>query len=33
MRFTEEHVLPAALGGNLIVKDGTCDKCNHGLSI
>jgi hypothetical protein len=27
-----EHVFPAALGGNLVVKDGTCDKCNHGNS-
>lgn len=32
IRFTDEHVFPAALGGNLIVKDGTCDVCNHGNS-
>jgi hypothetical protein len=30
--FTDEHVFPAALGGNLIVKDGSCDGCNHGNS-
>jgi hypothetical protein len=30
--FTDEHVFPAALGGNLIVKDGSCDVCNHGNS-
>ncbi len=32
VRFTDEHVFPAALGGNLIVKDGSCDACNHGNS-
>ena len=32
VRFTDEHVFPAALGGNLIVKDGSCDVCNHGNS-
>lgn len=32
IRFTDEHVFPAALGGNLIVKDGSCDTCNHGNS-
>ena len=32
VHFTDEHVFPAALGGNLVVKDGTCDKCNHGNS-
>lgn len=32
VRFTYEHVFPAALGGNLVVKHGTCDKCNHGNS-
>jgi len=30
--FTDEHVFPAALGGNLIVRDGSCDVCNHGNS-
>src|SRR5260370_17145868 len=30
--FTDEHVFPAALGGNVIVKDGSCDGCNHGNS-
>lgn len=32
VHFTDEHVFPAALRGNLVVKDGTCDKCNHGNS-
>jgi hypothetical protein len=32
VRFTDEHVFPAALGGNVIVKDGSCDGCNHGNS-
>lgn len=32
VHFTDEHVFPAALGGNLVVKDGTCDKCSHGNS-
>jgi hypothetical protein len=32
IHFTQEHVFPAALGGNLIVKDGSCDACNHGNS-
>jgi hypothetical protein len=32
VHFTDEHVFPAALGGNLIVKDGSCDGCNHGNS-
>jgi hypothetical protein len=30
--FTDEHIFPAVLGGNLVAKDGTCDKCNHGNS-
>lgn len=30
--FTDEHVFPAALGGNLVVKGGSCDACNHGNS-
>ncbi len=30
--FTDEHVFPAALGGNLTVRDGSCDACNHGNS-
>jgi hypothetical protein len=32
VRFTDEHVFPAALGGNLMVRDGSCDACNHGNS-
>ena len=32
VRFTDEHIFPAALGGNLVVKDGSCDSCNHGNS-
>src|SRR5437764_9253119 len=32
VRFTDEHVFPAALGGNLILKYGSCDVCNHGNS-
>jgi hypothetical protein len=32
VHFTDEHVFPAALGGNLTVKDGSCDACNHGNS-
>jgi hypothetical protein len=32
VRFTDEHVFPAALGGNVIVKNGSCDDCNHGNS-
>jgi hypothetical protein len=32
IRFTDEHVFPAALGGNLVVRDGSCDACNHGIS-
>lgn len=32
VRFTDEHVFQAALGGNIVVKDGACDKCNHANS-
>src|ERR1017187_3831274 len=32
VRFTDEHVFPAALGGNLTVRDGSCDSCNHANS-
>jgi hypothetical protein len=32
VRFTDELVFPAALGGNLIVKDASCEVCNHGNS-
>jgi hypothetical protein len=32
VRFTDEHVFPAALGGNVVVKNGSCDDCNHGNS-
>jgi hypothetical protein len=30
--LTDEHVFPAALGGVLIVKDGSCANCNNGCS-
>lgn len=30
--LTDEHVFPAALGGNLVVRDGSCVGCNHGNS-
>src|SRR6476620_4689050 len=32
VHFSDEHVFPAALGGNVIVKNGSCDSCNHGNS-
>jgi hypothetical protein len=32
VHFTDEHIFPAALGGKLVVKDGSCDGCNHGNS-
>ena len=32
VHFTDEHVFPAALGGHLTVRDGSCDACNHGNS-
>ncbi len=32
IHFTDEHVFPAALGGTLTLKDGSCDGCNHGNS-
>lgn len=32
IRFTDEHVFPASLGGGLAVKDGSCEACNHGNS-
>lgn len=31
-RLTDEHVFPAALGGNLVVKRGACARCNHSFS-
>jgi len=31
-KLTNEHVFPAALGGNLVLKQGTCDLCNHCFS-
>jgi hypothetical protein len=31
-KLTDEHVFPAALGGNLVVKNATCAACNNGLS-
>ncbi len=30
--LTDEHVFPAAIGGNLVLKHGTCARCNHGFS-
>jgi hypothetical protein len=32
VHYTDEHVFPAALGGTLVVRDGSCDVCNHGNS-
>jgi HNH endonuclease len=32
IHFTDEHVFPAALGGNLVVEGGSCESCNHGNS-
>ncbi|MFC5863854.1 HNH endonuclease [Acidicapsa dinghuensis] len=32
LTFTDEHLFPAALGGNLVIKDGSCGGCNHGNS-
>jgi hypothetical protein len=31
-KLTDEHVFPAALGGNLVVKNATCAACNNGFS-
>jgi hypothetical protein len=31
-KLTAEHVFPAALGGDLVVKRGTCARCNHSFS-
>ncbi|MGC1223644.1 MAG: HNH endonuclease [Candidatus Sulfotelmatobacter sp.] len=30
--LTDEHVFPAALGGDLVLKQGSCAGCNHGFS-
>src|SRR6266481_5138346 len=30
--LTEEHVFPAALGGVLVIKNGSCVTCNNGCS-
>ncbi len=31
-KLSAEHVFPAALGGNLELRDGVCTKCNNGFS-
>jgi HNH endonuclease len=31
-KLTDEHVFQAAIGGKLVVKDATCEECNHGIS-
>jgi len=31
-KLTEEHVFPAALGGDLVVPHSVCAGCNHGFS-
>jgi HNH endonuclease len=31
-KLTDEHVFPAAIGGNLIVRNATCPDCNNGIS-
>jgi hypothetical protein len=31
-KLTDEHVFPAALGGNLVLKQGSCTRCNHSFS-
>src|SRR6185437_8699609 len=28
-KLTDEHVFPAFMGGRLVVKDGSCDRCNR----
>ena len=30
--LTDEHVFPAALGGVLVIKNGSCVTCNNGCS-
>ena len=30
--LTDEHVFPAALGGTLVIKNGSCATCNNGCS-
>jgi hypothetical protein len=31
-KLTDEHVFPAAIGGNLMVRNATCADCNNGIS-
>ncbi len=31
-KLSNEHVFPAALGGNLELRDGVCEKCNNDFS-
>jgi hypothetical protein len=31
-KLTDEHVFPAALGGDLVVRNGACAECNNGFS-
>jgi hypothetical protein len=31
-QLTDEHVFPAALGGTIVLRNGTCASCNNGLS-
>jgi hypothetical protein len=31
-KLSAEHVFPAALGGNLELRDGVCTKCNNDFS-
>jgi hypothetical protein len=30
--LTEEHIFPAALGGTLVIENGSCTTCNNGCS-
>lgn len=30
--LTDEHLFPAALGGNIVVEGSVCADCNHGFS-
>lgn len=31
--LTDEHVFPAFMGGELIVKDGSCETCNRDFGV
>ncbi len=31
-KLTEEHIFPAALGGDIVLKNSSCSRCNHGFS-